>query len=40
MIDELDYQWRASDDPIETREISDRLEELRNEYNRFCLTNY
>jgi hypothetical protein len=40
MIDELEFQWRASDDPIEAKEINDKIEKLKNEYKTFRLINY
>jgi hypothetical protein len=40
MIDELEFQWRASDDPVEAKEINDKIEKLKNEYKTFCLINY
>lgn len=40
MIDELEFQWRASDDPIEAKNINDKIENLKIEYKAFCLVNY
>lgn len=40
MIDDLEYQWKATDDPIEAKEINDKIEKLKIELNEFCKINY
>ena len=40
MLDEIEYVWRWCDDPIEAKEINDKIEKLKNEYRTFCLINY
>jgi hypothetical protein len=40
MIEDMEYQYRITDDPIEVKEINDKIEKLKNEYNTFCLINY
>jgi hypothetical protein len=40
MIEDMEYQYRITDDPIEAKEINDKIEKLKNEYKTFCLINY
>jgi len=40
MIEDMEYQYRISDDPVEAKEINDKIEKLKNEYKTFCLINY
>ena len=40
MIEDMEYQYRILDDPIEAKEINDKIEKLKNEYKTFCLINY
>lgn len=40
MIEELEYRWRASDDPIEAKSILAQLDMLKDEYNVFLIYNY
>jgi hypothetical protein len=40
MIDEIEYKWRACEDPIEAKSIYDKVDKLKNEYKTFCLINY
>lgn len=40
MIEDLEYQWRATDDPNEAKVILDKLDKLKVEYDIFCKTNY
>jgi hypothetical protein len=40
MIEDMEYQYKIIDDPIEAKEINDKIEKLKNEYRTFCLINY
>lgn len=40
MIEDMEYGWRLCDDPVEAKNISDKIDKLKNEYKTFCLTNY
>jgi hypothetical protein len=40
MIEDMECQYRITDDPIEAKEINDKIEKLKNEYKTFCLINY
>lgn len=40
MIETLEYKWRDVDDPMEAKNISQKIDKLKNELKIFCIINY